>query len=125
MEPNGVALGSAPHETPLGRIIAGIGFLDRLAKNYVKSGYPDLTELQGQIGQLGNIAAKSYPKLDRIQTCRVVDPKKMAEEAEGKRGQQLWAAVGIAVVVAGMWAVSRWRRKKGAGGDNGEDKFSV
>ena len=71
MEPNGLGLGGALHETPLGRIVTGIGFLDKLTDNYEKAGYPDLTELQGQIGQEGNSAAKAYPKLDRIHTCRL------------------------------------------------------
>merc|ERR1711924_301057 len=74
MKPGGLGLGHAPHETPLGRISKGIEFLDSLAHRYEATGYPDLTELQGEIGAHGNIAAKDYPKLDRIKTCKVKEP---------------------------------------------------
>ena len=107
MQPGGNNLGSAPHETPLGRIVEGIQFLDRLASNYVKSGYPDLTELQSKIGQRGNVAAKDYPKLDRIYTCRVKDPNKKDAISP------LWLFATVALTGAflcGFW--QRYRRRK-------------
>jgi len=48
MQPGGNNLGSAPHETPLGRISKGIEFLENLSRHYRATGYPDLTELQGE-----------------------------------------------------------------------------
>jgi len=72
MSPQGLNLGSALHEAPLGKIVHGIEFLDTLQKHYRAAGYRDLTSLQGQIGAQGNAAAAKYPKLDRMLQCRRV-----------------------------------------------------
>ena len=74
MQPNGRNLGNAPHETPIGRINAGIEMLQTLQTNFQSAGYSDLTHLQGQIGARGNAAAEAYPKLDRIQECKLHTP---------------------------------------------------
>merc|ERR1712070_228922 len=72
-DPNGRSLGRAPHETPLGKVTRGIEVLSKIQHNFVQSGYPDLTELQGEIIHRGNEAAANYDKLDRIRTCQVVE----------------------------------------------------
>ena len=79
MNPDGVHLGTALHETPLGKVTSGIEFLDTLVNNYQTNiGTEDLTYLQGQIGQRGNEAAANF-KLDRITACRMRDPKASKE----------------------------------------------
>eukprot|EP00746_Dinoflagellata_sp_MGD_P145734 gnl/MRDRNA2_/MRDRNA2_78305_c0_seq1.p1 gnl/MRDRNA2_/MRDRNA2_78305_c0~~gnl/MRDRNA2_/MRDRNA2_78305_c0_seq1.p1 ORF type:complete len:265 (+),score=65.68 gnl/MRDRNA2_/MRDRNA2_78305_c0_seq1:66-860(+) len=83
-KPHGENLGQAPHETPLGQVVAGLDVLDTIQQNYGLAGYQDLSFLQGQIGSRGNIAAKDYPKLDRIKTCRKVE----ASATDGKRAQE-------------------------------------
>eukprot|EP00747_Dinoflagellata_sp_TGD_P168095 gnl/TRDRNA2_/TRDRNA2_193740_c0_seq1.p1 gnl/TRDRNA2_/TRDRNA2_193740_c0~~gnl/TRDRNA2_/TRDRNA2_193740_c0_seq1.p1 ORF type:complete len:203 (+),score=33.69 gnl/TRDRNA2_/TRDRNA2_193740_c0_seq1:81-689(+) len=70
-QPNGLSLGNAPHETPIGEVTVGLGVLDKIQQNFRDSKYGDLTKLQGQLVQRGNAAADSYPKLDRIGQCRL------------------------------------------------------
>lgn len=74
--PNGERLGNAPHETPIGEVVSGLDALDKIQQNYIQSGYKDLTFLQSLISNEGNIAAKAFPKLDRIKTCRRVETHK-------------------------------------------------
>lgn len=70
-EPNGVQLGNAPHETPIGAITGGIEVLDAIQSHYHAAGYGELTFLQDNIATQGNTAADEYSKLDRINWCRV------------------------------------------------------
>eukprot|EP00746_Dinoflagellata_sp_MGD_P038419 gnl/MRDRNA2_/MRDRNA2_192423_c0_seq1.p1 gnl/MRDRNA2_/MRDRNA2_192423_c0~~gnl/MRDRNA2_/MRDRNA2_192423_c0_seq1.p1 ORF type:complete len:220 (+),score=18.92 gnl/MRDRNA2_/MRDRNA2_192423_c0_seq1:115-774(+) len=83
-KPAGLTLGHAPHETPIGQVWANsLGVLDKIQANYKASGYGDLTNLQGEIGSLGNSAAANYPRLDRIKTCqRVEKVSSLLEEKE-------------------------------------------
>lgn len=86
-KPHGETLGQAPHESPIGEVVAGLKVLDNIQENYGKAGYQDLSFLQSGISASGNIAAKDYPKLDRIKTCRKVessatDAKRAQEDAE-------------------------------------------
>jgi len=79
LQPNGLGLGNAPHETPLGKIVHGIETLQALTSNYERSQYGDLTHLQGEIASRGNAAAEQFPQLDKIQKCRIVaeNPKEL------------------------------------------------
>ena len=71
MAPDGERLGNADHETPFGELVDGIEVLQKLQESAQRSGYGDLSELQTQLIERGNAAAKHYPKLDRINSCKV------------------------------------------------------
>jgi len=70
-KPDGLTLGRALHETPLGRITAGIDVLDAIQRNFTNSGYGELNGLQDALVAKGNAAAKDYPKLDEVKWCRI------------------------------------------------------
>jgi len=70
LEPSGVHLGKAAHETTIGHLDrAGIETFERVVKNHQAAGYGDTGSLQGGLVQRGNAAAAKYPKLDSIKKC--------------------------------------------------------
>lgn len=76
LEPGGMAMGAAPHETTLGHVDAeGIRTFERVAANYKANGYyklpvsADMQQMQQALQTRGNVAAAAFPKLDRIQRC--------------------------------------------------------
>nr|ABV22251.1 peptidyl-prolyl cis-trans isomerase, cyclophilin type [Karlodinium veneficum] len=72
--PNGLQLGNAPHETPIGEVTSGIEVLDKIQSNYKAAGYADLTFLQNRIAAKGNSFVEGeYPKLDRFKWCRLAE----------------------------------------------------
>merc|ERR1711924_122269 len=57
-EPNGLQLGHAPHETPIGKVTkAGLPALERMQEDYKAAGYGDLTFLQQDLITQGFQAA--------------------------------------------------------------------
>ena len=67
LEPYGRQLGKADHEAALGQVCeSDLHVLDRIVRNFQKTGYPDVTGLQGDLVRQGNSAAAEYPALDSI-----------------------------------------------------------
>ena len=64
-------LGKAAHEATLGHV-QEVEVFEKVANNFEANGYPDLGGLQGDLVQMGNEAAKDYPKLDRILSAEVI-----------------------------------------------------
>ena len=71
LRPNGLTLGKAAHEATLGHV-QEVEVFEKVAQNFEANGYPDLGGLQGDLVQMGNEAAKDYPKLDRILSAEVI-----------------------------------------------------
>lgn len=73
VEPQGMHLGNAPHETPIGQIDERDGMsletLERIQERHKNSTYGDLTHLQSALREKGNEAAKDYPMLTKILYC--------------------------------------------------------
>ena len=73
--PMGAMLGKAAHETTIGHV-EDMEVVFKIASNFEKNGYPDLSTMQAQLLKTGNAAAADYPNLDRIVTAEVVPPLK-------------------------------------------------
>eukprot|EP00930_Biecheleria_cincta_P095186 TRINITY_DN87195_c0_g1_i1.p1 TRINITY_DN87195_c0_g1~~TRINITY_DN87195_c0_g1_i1.p1 ORF type:complete len:222 (+),score=44.08 TRINITY_DN87195_c0_g1_i1:41-667(+) len=82
LEPNGVHLGNAPHETTLGHLDKkGIKTFEKVVANHKANAYPDTGSLQTDLVEKGNTAAAQYPKLDKIIQCsRKVNKANKKEE---------------------------------------------
>ena len=66
-------LGNAPHETTLGHLDdEGIATFEKVVRNHAAAGYADTGHLQGPLVQQGNMAAKDFPKLDKILSCKIL-----------------------------------------------------
>merc|ERR1719329_674165 len=72
LAPQGTRLGSAPHETPIGKVTAGLDVLDRIVANAKAANYGDLTDLQQKLISQGNSAAARHTKLDAFNSCHVL-----------------------------------------------------
>eukprot|EP00927_Polykrikos_kofoidii_P068753 TRINITY_DN64075_c0_g1_i1.p1 TRINITY_DN64075_c0_g1~~TRINITY_DN64075_c0_g1_i1.p1 ORF type:complete len:206 (-),score=35.57 TRINITY_DN64075_c0_g1_i1:106-723(-) len=82
LAPHGTALGRSPHETPLGQVTDGFDVLLKLQEQYKRTGYGDLSFLQRDLVERGNDAAKQYPSLDRIKTCRLGATTELKKQLE-------------------------------------------
>jgi peptidyl-prolyl cis-trans isomerase A (cyclophilin A) len=71
LSPNGALLGSAAHETTIGRV-EDVDVFERVVQSFAATGYPDLSDLQADLIAQGNEAANAYPKLDRIIRVEVI-----------------------------------------------------
>lgn len=76
LEPHGLNLGKALHETTLGWVVPDeVSTLETVVRNFEASGYPDTGKLQGELVARGNGAAAEFPLLDRITRCYVCPPE--------------------------------------------------
>lgn len=83
---------STPHETNLGQVtLDTMATLDTIEQTYKRSGYKDLTSLQGRLVHMGNKAAQNFPMLDRIHHCQRLDGKKAHGHAHEKHETEIAA----------------------------------
>ena len=75
LAPDGLTLGNALHETPLGKVTKGLDTLQNIVNRH-QAAYNgvDTGVLQPDLFARGNAAAAAYPQLDRFKKCAVVVP---------------------------------------------------
>ena len=67
-QPDGITLGKAHHERPIGQIQNPAAFVSS-----IYTGYGSLDQLQETLAEEGSAAAADYPLLTVIETCDVID----------------------------------------------------
>ena len=73
LAPNGLGLGTALHETPLGKVTKGLGTLNQIVANHQAAfgANGDTGFLQQELVLKGNVGAAAFPQLDRFEYCFV------------------------------------------------------